>query len=551
MDLAPVNEELAEIDGQIGDILRALQNGFQKLEKIKDANRRSRQLEELTDKMRDCKRLIKDFERVSKCEAGHTDPATAKMLHDRKQSMIKELNSYVALKKQQASENKRIDLFDGPSVEDGFGEENVLLASNMTNQQLMDQGNQLMDETDQAIARSKQTVQETVNVGTETAAALKAQKEPIVLLCCPVRKGKGNFGLFLLHQTEQMSRVVNELDSIHFSIKKASQLVATDRCIMAMLFLIVAGVIAVIIVKIVNPHNKDIRNIPGLAPPIVNPHNKDIRNIPGLAPPVSRRLNGFQKLEKIKDANRRSRQLEELTDKMRDCKRHIKNFERVSKDEAGHTDPATAKMLHDRKQSMCLVLNIKELNSYVALKKQQASENKRIDLFDGPSVEDGFGEENVLLASNMTNQQLMDQGNQLIDETDQAIARSKQTVQETVNVGTETAAALKAQKEPIVLLCCPVRKGKGDFGLFLLHQTEQMSRVVNELDSIHFSIKKASQLVKEISRQVATDRCIMAMLFLIVAGVIAVIIVKIVNPHNKDIRDIPGLAPPVSRRLLR
>jgi hypothetical protein len=82
-------------------------------------------------------------------------------------------------------------------------------------------------------------------------------------------------------------------------------------------------------------------------------------------------------------------------------------------------------------------------------------------------------------------------------------------------------------------------------------QTEQMSKVVNELDSIHFSIKKASQLVKEIGRQVstsqstlfslstlflfivisakqvATDRCIMAMLFLIVAGVIAVIIVKV------------------------
>jgi hypothetical protein len=82
-------------------------------------------------------------------------------------------------------------------------------------------------------------------------------------------------------------------------------------------------------------------------------------------------------------------------------------------------------------------------------------------------------------------------------------------------------------------------------------QTEQMNKVVNELDSIHFSIKKASQLVKEIGRQVstsqstlfslstlflfivisakqvATERCIMAMLFLIVAGVIAVIIVKV------------------------
>lgn len=33
-------------------------------------------------------------------------------------------------------------------------------------------------------------------------------------------------------------------------------------------------------------------------------------------------------------------------------------------------------------------------------------------------------------------------------------------------------------------------------------QTEQMSRIVNELDSIHFSIKKATKLVKEIGRQV-------------------------------------------------
>lgn len=38
--------------------------------------------------------------------------------------------------------------------------------------------------------------------------------------------------------------------------------------------------------------------------------------------------------------------------------------------------------------------------------------------------------------------------------------------------------------------------------IFLLAQTEQMSRIVNELDSIHFSIKKATQLVKELGRQV-------------------------------------------------
>ncbi|KAL0673986.1 hypothetical protein Bca4012_001967 [Brassica carinata] len=269
MDVSAVSEELAELEGQINDIFRALSNGFQKLEKIKDANRQSRQLEELTDKMRDCKSLIKDFDREVKSLESGNDANTNRMLNDRRQSMVKELNSYVALKKKYssnlASNNKRVDLFDGPA-EDHM-EENVLLASNMSNQELMNKGNSMMDDTDQAIERGKKIVLETINVGTDTSAALKAQ-------------------------TDQMSRVVNELDSIHFSLKKASKLVkeigrqlplapftdfllffsqvATDKCIMAFLFLIVIGVIAIIIVKIVNPNNKDIRDIPGLAPPAMN-----------------------------------------------------------------------------------------------------------------------------------------------------------------------------------------------------------------------------------------------------------------------------------------
>jgi SNARE protein len=46
-----------------------------------------------------------------------------------------------------------------------------------------------------------------------------------------------------------------------------------------------------------------------------------------------------------------------------------------------------------------------------------------------------------------------------------------------------------------------------------------MSRVVNELDSIHFSIKKASKLVKEIGRQVNFYR-IQIILFSIVANLL-------------------------------
>ncbi|XP_071723762.1 novel plant SNARE 12 [Rutidosis leptorrhynchoides] len=233
--------------------------------------------------------------------------------------------------------------------------------------------------------------------------------------------------------------------------------------------------------------------------------------------------NGFQRLDKIKDSNRQSKQLEELTGKMRECKRLIKEFDRELKDEEGKNPPDVNKQLNDEKQSM-----IKELNSYVALRKTYLNTlgNKKLELFDTGGVSEPTAEENVQMASAMSNQELINAGNKTMDETDQAIERSKQVVHQTIEVGTQTAGTLKGQ-------------------------TDQMGRIVNELDTIQFSLKKASQLVKEIGRQVATDKCIMLFLLLIVCGVIAIIVVKIINPNNKDIKDIPGLAPPApSRRLL-
>ncbi|OAE24147.1 hypothetical protein AXG93_2752s1620 [Marchantia polymorpha subsp. ruderalis] len=216
---------------------------------------------------------------------------------------------------------------------------------------------------------------------------------------------------------------------------------------------------------------------------------------------------GFQKLDKVKDANRQSKQLEELTAKMREAKRLIKDFDREIKDEESRNSPEVNKQLNEKKQAL-----IKELNSYVALRKTYTSAlgGGRNELLDGgkgePLIDDG-----VKLASS------------------ESSCLSLHVVQDTINIGEQTALTLKAQ-------------------------TEQMGRIVNELDTIQFSIKKASQLVKEIGRQLATDKCIMFFLFLIVCGVIAIIIVKVVNPKNKNIVDIPGLAPPAStttnRRLL-
>ncbi|MCL7037658.1 hypothetical protein MKW94_027186, partial [Papaver nudicaule] len=94
-----MSPQLEQIDGEIRDNFRALANGFQKLDKVKDPNRRSKQLEELTAKMRECKRLIKEYDRELKDEEARNSPELNRQLNERKQSLIKELNSYVTMKK--------------------------------------------------------------------------------------------------------------------------------------------------------------------------------------------------------------------------------------------------------------------------------------------------------------------------------------------------------------------------------------------------------------------------------------------------------------------
>jgi len=38
-------------------------------------------------------------------------------------------------------------------------------------------------------------------------------------------------------------------------------------------------------------------------------------------------------------------------------------------------------------------------------------------------------------------------------------------------------------------------------------QTKQMEGVLNSLDEIHFSLKKANQVIRDITRRIATDKC--------------------------------------------
>ena len=61
-----------------------------------------------------------------------------------------------------------------------------------------------------------------------------------------------------------------------------------------------------------------------------------------------------------------------------------------------------------------------------------------------------------------------------------------------------------------------------------------MERVVDDLDEIHFSLKKSFKVIRDLTRGLATDKCILTLLFLVVAGVVAIIAVKIAGLDKND-----------------
>lgn len=77
--------------------------------------------------------------------------------------------------------------------------------------------------------------------------------------------------------------------------------------------------------------------------------------------------------------------------------------------------------------------------------------------------------------------ELIQLGRKEIASTDAALVRAQKVVADTIDVGTKTAETL-------------------------VGQTNQLERVMDDLDEIHFTMKKASQVLRDMTRGIATDR---------------------------------------------
>ena len=82
----------------------------------------------------------------------------------------------------------------------------------------------------------------------------------------------------------------------------------------------------------------------------------------------------------------------------------------------------------------------------------------------------------------MSAQQLMERGRKEMKAQDESLIRAQRIVESTIEVGTKTAETLQAQGE-------------------------QMDRVLDTLEEMRFDMKKAGQVIRDITRGLATDKC--------------------------------------------
>ncbi|GFH14393.1 t-SNARE coiled-coil homology domain-containing protein [Haematococcus lacustris] len=204
----------------------------------------------------------------------------------------------------------------------------------------------------------------------------------------------------------------------------------------------------------------------------------------------------YKKIEKTTNPDKVHNLMKDTTAKLKECKALLKDFEREAR-----IDGMPAPILAQRKKVL-----VDQLNQLISKKKELAAFAAKDDLLAGAVVPQ---EENIEL---MSTQQLMHKGRREIAATDATLDRAERLVEDTLATGTNTAAAL------------------GD-------QTTQLNKIVDDLNDIEFNMKKAAKVITDITRGLLTDKCIGFLLFVAIAGVIAIIVLKVVNPRKQNIAD--------------
>lgn len=229
----------------------------------------------------------------------------------------------------------------------------------------------------------------------------------------------------------------------------------------------------------------------------------------------------YKQLEKINDDAKSEKKLKEIVDLIKDVKAAVKEYEREAR-----VDGVDAAEIKATRAEM-----VNTVNKYVSMKKEYSSRSLARQELMGPGA--GPSKPQQKQVEDMTNQEIIQTGHKRIKETDQVLDRAVRVVNDTEQIGMQAAQKLKAQ-------------------------TDQMGKIIDDLNEIDFTMKRASKVIRDITRGLLTDKCIMCLLFLVVVAIAAAIGMKIAGvgkktinlPGPNDVRNSPPPPSTAGRRML-
>lgn len=108
----------------------------------------------------------------------------------------------------------------------------------------------------------------------------------------------------------------------------------------------------------------------------------------------------------------------------------------------------------------------------------------------------------IVDADEMTAKDLVGHAKVVQGESKASTSRTKQILDQTLAVGVETSAALQKQ-------------------------TEQLANVDQKLDDMESNLKRADKQIRVFLRRMATDKVVMALVFLVIVGIITAVVASI------------------------
>ena len=122
----------------------------------------------------------------------------------------------------------------------------------------------------------------------------------------------------------------------------------------------------------------------------------------------------------------------------------------------------------------------------------------------------------------MSAKEMTTEAKQIQDSSLASTARTKQVLQQTIEVGTTAAATLKAQGQ-------------------------QLQDVDKDIDTLESNLRKAAQQIRAYIRKLATDKIVLLMILLVLLAILGLIIAPYVKKQTDSaIENVKkGLQPPV------